>query len=111
MKKVVNTSGYGTSEGFVTQITLPNGKYLYTGVGSRIEGIAKQRGLTCEIVRYFGACIYCNINDRAHLKFPIQIGEVSVTDFLDKIATEKECEEFFSEVSESVSSIFVIHTS
>ena len=110
MKQVINTSGYGTSEGFAAQITLPSGKYLYTGVGSLVEERAKQRGLECATVKYFGACIYCNINDRAHQKFPIQIDEVSVADFLNKIATEKECNEFLSEVSKSVSFKFVTHS-
>ncbi len=91
MKKVIDTRGYGTSEGFATQITLPSGKYMYTGVGSVAEQIAKDKGLECKTVSYFGACIYCNINDRAHQDMPIQIDGVSVADFIDKIATDEEC--------------------
>jgi len=91
MKIVINTAGYGTSEGSAVQITLPNGKFFYTGVNSSIAAVAKEKGLKCEIVQYFGACIYCTINERAHLNFPIQIDGVSVADFLDKIATEEEC--------------------
>jgi len=94
MKKVVNTSGYSVSEGLADQITLPNGKYLYTGVSSVCSIVAKERGLEVKTVRYYGACIDSLINDRAHLKFPIQIDEVSVADFIDKIATNEECREF-----------------
>lgn len=98
MNKVINTSGYGTSEGLAVQITLPNGKYFYTGVGSANEYRAKSEKLEYKTVKYFGACIYCNINDRAHLKFPIQIDDVSVADFIDKIATEKECNDYVHSV-------------
>ncbi len=94
MKKVINTSGYGTSEGWAMQITLPNGKYFYTGVSSVNAYRAESEKLECKTVKYFGACIYCNINDRAHSKFPIQIDDVSVADFIDKIATEEECNDY-----------------
>lgn len=90
-KIVIDTKNYSVSEGFADQITLPSGKFLYTGVMSILSAAAKKKGLACKTIHYFGACIYANINDRAHNRFPIQIDEVSVTDFLDKIATEKEC--------------------
>jgi predicted mannosyl-3-phosphoglycerate phosphatase (HAD superfamily) len=87
----IDTYGYGTSEGTTAQITLPSGKYMYTGVGSVIHNLARELGLETKVVRYSGACIYMNINSRAHEKFPIEIDGVSVADFLDKIATEEEC--------------------
>ncbi|MDD5396597.1 MAG: hypothetical protein PHW24_00890 [Candidatus Moranbacteria bacterium] len=95
---VVGTSGYGVSEGTATQITLPSGKFMYVGVSSLIENSAKKRGLECKVVRYFGACIYANINDRAYDKFPIQIDEVNVAEFIDKIATKEECDQFHSQL-------------
>jgi len=98
MKKVINTAGFGTSEGVADQITLPNGKFAYSGVGSMNSTCARRSGWEVRVVWYFGACIAMNINDRAHLKFPIQIDEVSVADFIDKIATEKEVSKYFSEI-------------
>ncbi len=95
MKIVIDTTGYGTSQGRADQITLPNGKYLYTGVTSLNSHRAKEKGLKVESVEYFGACIYANINDRAHRGLPIQINGRNIKDFIGKIATEKECEEFF----------------
>lgn len=84
MKIVINTTGYGTSQGHAAQITLPTGKYMYTGIGSITEDWARGLNWEVKIVRYFGACIYANIADRAHDKFPIQIDEVSVADFIEK---------------------------
>ena len=94
MKKVVRTAGFGTSEGLADQITLPNGKYYYTGVHSAHSWLAKERGWDVRVVRYFGACIYANINSRAHERFPIQIEEVDIKDFIDQVATEEEAREF-----------------
>jgi hypothetical protein len=93
---VIDTCGYGCSEGSAVQITLPNGKFFYTGIASVCENRARDLGLACKIVKYYGACIYSGINDRAHDKFPIQIDGVSVADFLDKIATREECRQFSS---------------
>jgi hypothetical protein len=87
----IDTYGYGVTGGTATQVTLPSGKYMYTGVASVTDNIAKEQGLETKVVRYSGACIYMNINSRAHEKFPIEIDGVSVADFLDKIATEEEC--------------------
>jgi len=94
MKKVINTDGYGTTEGSVLQVTLPNGKYFYTGINSLIAAIAERRGLDSKVVQYFGACNYFNINERAHEGYPIQIDEVSVTEFIEKISTGKEFSNF-----------------
>lgn len=109
MKTVINTSGYGTSTGFVTQITLPNGKYFYTGVDSLNEKYAEDLGWEIKTVRYFGACIYANIAERAHAKFPIQIDEVSVTDFIEKIATDAECAVFIEQCFPKTEFKFVGH--
>ena len=94
-KIVINTSGYGTGEGFADQITLPNGKFLYTGIASVNSVTAKELGWEVKPVRYFGACAYHNINDRAHMKYPIQIDEVSAADFIGNIATDAEGAEAF----------------
>jgi hypothetical protein len=93
---VISTIGYGISEGIAMQITLPSGKFLYTGIMSACETMAREQGLECKIVNYYGACIYSGVNDRAHDRFPIQIDGISVADFLDKIATEEECRQFTS---------------
>lgn len=90
-RMVICTGHYDVDEGLATQITLPNGKFMYTSVVSATEVIARKKGWECKTVRYFGACIDSSINDRAHYGFPIQIDEVSVADFLEKIATEDEC--------------------
>jgi hypothetical protein len=96
-KIVVGIRGYETNEGLATQITLPNGKYAYTGVNSPLESAAVQKGLPCEVVKYFGACNFENINERAtdHNYLPIQINEVSIASFIEKIATPDEVKEFF----------------
>lgn len=91
MNSTINTVGYGTSEGWSDQITLPSGKFMYTGISSMRSHIAKEKGLEIKTVRYFGACISTNINDRAHLKFPIMIDGVNIAHFIDKVATEEEC--------------------
>ncbi len=88
-------TGYTKGEGWAVQITLPNGKFYYTGVGSIIAHTAEQRGMECKIVKFYGACIYANINERAHDRFPIEIDGAEVSTFLDKIATEKEMRGFF----------------
>jgi hypothetical protein len=93
---VIDTFGYGCSEGYTVQITLPSGKYMYVGAGSACENRARGQGLECKTVYFYGACIYSGINDRAHDKFPIQVDGVSVADFLDKIATKEECRQFSS---------------
>lgn len=95
MNRAINTVGYGTSEGWADQITLPSDKFMYTGISSTISHIAKVKGLEIKTVRYYGACISTNINDRAHLKFPIMIDGVSIADFIDKVATEEECTSAF----------------
>lgn len=100
MKRVVDTRGHGISEGEVTQITLPNGKYMYTGI--RFLNQAQKLGWECKTVKYFGACSYFTINERAHKKFPIQIDEVSIADFIDKVATDDECQQAIKENFEEV---------
>lgn len=109
MQKVINTTGYSTSSGFVAQITLPNGKYMYTGVGSIAEDFAKKLGWEVKTVQYFGACTYANIADRAHGKFPIQIDEVPVADFIEKIATDAECRAITDQYFPKVNFQFVGH--
>lgn len=83
------------SKGFADQVTLPSGKYLYTGVSSYVSNsVAKRLKLECKTVTFEGQCIYDNINERAHDKFRIQINGEEVSTFLDKIATEEECKNF-----------------
>jgi hypothetical protein len=96
-KVVVGVRGYETSEGLATQITLPNGKYAYAGVNSDLECAAAQKGLPREVVKYFGACNFENINERATDQnyMPIQINGVSIARFIEKIATPDEVREFF----------------
>ncbi len=91
MKVVIDINGFGVSQGFADQITYPNGKYEYTGVDSGRSNRAKERGWSVKLVEYFGACTPSNINLRSHANFPIQIDEVSVEDFIYRIATESEC--------------------
>lgn len=109
MKPVISTFGYKTSTGLVAQITLPNGKYMYTGIASMNESFAKNLSWEVKTVRYFGACIYANIANRAHDKFPIQIDGVSVTDFIDKIATDEECKTITEQYFPKVNIQFVSH--
>ncbi|MEK7569245.1 MAG: hypothetical protein AAB497_03995 [Patescibacteria group bacterium] len=87
-------TGYTKSEGHAIQITLPNGKFWYTGVGSGAAASAARHGMECKVVGYYGACIYININDRAHDGFPIEIDGIEVSTFLDKIATDQEVRKF-----------------
>lgn len=96
MKIVINTGGYDVGSGTSLRITLPNGKYYFTGINSIVHARAEDNGLECKIVEYYGACNYMSINKRAHMGFPIQIDEVSVVDFIDKIATEEEAEAFLN---------------
>ena len=91
MKHVIDTTGYGVDEGWADQITLPNGKFMYTGCASVNSTWAKEAGLKLKTVRYYGACIYANINQRAHENFPIEIDGVDIKTFLDKVATDLEC--------------------
>ncbi len=109
MKRVINTAGYNTSTGFASQITLPNGKYIYSGVGSIIEQFAKDLGWEVKTVQYFGACIYANIAERAHCKFPIEIDGVSVADFIEKIATDDEAKVFAEKYFPKVNVQFISH--
>jgi len=92
---VIETGDHPVRNSIVYQITLPSGKYMYTHPHSELAKRAKSMGLKMKSVIYYGACNSENINERAHGKFPIQIDKVSVVDFIDKIATKKECEEVF----------------
>ncbi len=92
MKIVVK--GSSGNSGRADRITLPNGKYFYTGTDCLVSMAAKEAGFEVKEVVYYGSCIYSNINDRAHEGFPIQIDEVSVADFIDQIATAEECRQF-----------------
>jgi len=97
--KVIQTDGYKCFEGFSIQVTLPSGKFVYTGIKSDFEGLARKIGLECKTVHFFGCCISSGINDRAHDNFPIQIDGVDVKDFLDQIATMEEYRSFEAEFS------------
>lgn len=88
-------TGYNMTEGHAVQITLPDGKYCYRGVGSIWAEVAKKRGWKCEVVDFYGACIYANIADRAHEGLPIEINGIKVSTFLDKIAKYEEELEFW----------------
>lgn len=88
-------TGYYMTEGQAVQITLPNGKYCYSCVGSLKAEMAEKRGWKCEIVDFYGACIYANITDRAHDGLPIEINGAEVSTFLDKIAKYEEELEFW----------------
>ena len=91
MNIVIDTGDHGVRHAIVYQITLPSGKYFYTDPHSDLAQRAKVAELAMKPVIYYGACNSENINKRAHEKFPIQIGEVNIADFIDKVATEKEC--------------------
>ncbi len=95
-QKIVISAWGKMNEGFVLQVTLPNGKYAYFGVNSISSTMAREQGLNCEEVRYFGNCIDSNINGRAHIGSPIQINEISVADFIEEIATDEECRQFWN---------------
>ena len=95
-KIVIKTYGYGVGEGFACEITLPNGKLYYTGHASLYQTIAEEKKFPTRIVRYYGACIYCNINERAlntH-HFPIQIDDTDISTYKDKLATDEEAKSF-----------------
>lgn len=79
---------YNITEGFADEITLSNGKKLYTGISSINSHTAKKLKLKVRRVRYKGCCIYANINDRAkdEIKFPIKIDGVDIYTFIDKVA-------------------------
>lgn len=96
MKIVIDTDGYVAERGQAAEIILPNGKLFYDRPNSPSVAIATQRGLEHRMVHYFGACTYATINKLAHQGFPIQIGDVSVAEFLDMIATEEECMKFYN---------------
>lgn len=98
MEIVINTTGYKTiCSCFVTQITLPNGKYYYTGEGSVVEMVARSRRMKHSRVFFCGACIYQDINKSALQGIPIQIDGVSTSDFIEKIATCEELNSFLSD--------------
>ena len=81
------------------QITLPGGKYCYTWIGSDAATQAIERGLVCKLVSVTGGAFYYEINKLAHEDCPrIQIDGVDVKDFIDKIATEDECESFLGKL-------------
>ncbi len=67
--------GFNINKGYADEITLSNGRKLYTGVGSLDSTKAKELGLPIKTVSYEGCCIYANINKRAKDKnyFPIKI--------------------------------------
>jgi hypothetical protein len=89
-KRVINTAGYGTSEGWVARITYKD-KFYYTGHGSMMSSAAEEKGLPVQVCRYFGACIYANLQERVFDNFPIEIDGVDTQTFKDKFmdATEE----------------------
>ncbi len=79
--------GQKISTGCAAQITDKAGKLFYTGVGSIEEGNAKAFGLKVEIVKYWGNCIYANINERAHAgRHIIEIDGNPISNFISKVA-------------------------
>ncbi|MFA5986191.1 MAG: hypothetical protein WC819_02485 [Parcubacteria group bacterium] len=90
-KVAVDGDGCTIFGGFVTQIVLKNGKYMYTGVGSINENTARAAGFDCKIVEFSGHCHGRHINEQAHQGCMICIEGVSVAEFIDKIATVQEC--------------------
>jgi|GEM_PF-6968751 len=94
MKIVIDTAGYDVFEGLTDQITLPTGKYFYSGRDSWYSLELRKSGLAVKTVKYYGACGNSDLNERAHGGFPVQVDGVSVKDFLDRIATPEECNQF-----------------
>lgn len=100
MKIIVDTHRYVTSMGEVYQIYVPSlEKYIYVPIDSLIFVYAKKNNWPTEVVQFFGACTNTNINSRVHKGAPIQIGDVSVADFKERIATEEEYKEVIKIVS------------
>ena len=88
-----------TTSGEVVQITLPCGKYAYTAINSIIHIIAKQQGLSTEIVKYYGECDGSNICDRAFdNKYLVIIDEVDSIYLREKIANKEEIEKYLSKL-------------
>ncbi len=75
------------------QITLPNGKYFYTGVDSMNAIKAESKGLVVQRALLEG-CSYSNVNDCAHnftYHNSIFINGVPISELKDKIAKPEEC--------------------
>ncbi|PCI20019.1 hypothetical protein COB64_02925 [Candidatus Wolfebacteria bacterium] len=94
MIEVTKGGDESTKKDLACEITLPNGKYWYVGIDSTASFYAKKEGLECKTVRYFGDCSDWDINERAHKGLPIQVNETNVEDFIDKIATQGEIEQY-----------------
>lgn len=80
------------TEGLTDEITLTNGKKLYTGVQSISSQKARKLGLTVKTVRYKGCCIYANINQRAKdpHHFPIEIDGIDIYTYIEEVAEDGE---------------------
>ena len=76
---------------------LKDGLRMYTGIASLDQREAEEQPekFKVKVIQFKGCCIYANINDRAHDGFPIEIDGVDVKNFLDEIATDQECQNFF----------------
>lgn len=79
------------NEGFAEEITLSNGKKMYTGVNSLNSIYAKKLNLNVKIIRYKGGCIETNINSKAkHEYLRIEIDGINIQIFIDAVATDDE---------------------
>ena len=84
--------GFKISEGLADEITLSNGKKLYTGINSLGSKKAKKIGLNVKQVKFEGCCIYANINQRAKDKYhyPIEIDGVDIYSYIGNVAEHNE---------------------
>lgn len=90
-------------EGEAMQITMPGGKFYFTGANSYLASVLQERGIVCKVVHFKGHCIDYNICERAHDGAFIEIDGIPISAFIDKVANKEEANEYRDKVIRSLS--------
>lgn len=86
-------------EGFVHQITLPNGKFIFLGIISPTMKKVRELGLENTLVQYITDSCHSDINKAIHQGQSVRINGFPAADFLEKIANAEEYKQFIEKLN------------
>ncbi len=85
---------YSCEQGFADRITLPNGKFAFTGKNSIFSEACRIKHYKVETVTYQGNCAADSIGSRVADEAPVWINGEYVTNKPDLFATDEDLREF-----------------
>jgi hypothetical protein len=86
-------------EGFVNQIILPNGKFIFLGIISPAMEKIKNLGWENKMVQYISDDCHADLNRAIHQGKMIRINGILATDFIHQIANLEEFEQIIKELN------------